>query len=162
MAKPKDKAAKKEKKEKKAAKKAAKTSKAWPKPVTENSNSRSQIVKVPIDDPSSIGIQASPTFGRDDIQSVTLTSFRKVVGYDTFNSILKQDRDESKDPADYYNVTVSMMIKRNPVKNAQTKKWKDDQGKTLRQVIDKGFPYDDNFDPEEHAQVVDPKKQTLG
>jgi hypothetical protein len=27
---------------------------------------------------------------------------------------LKKDRHETKDPADYYNVTVSMMIKRNP------------------------------------------------
>jgi hypothetical protein len=38
-----------------------------------------------------------------------------LVGYDTFNSILKQDRDEKKDPSDYYNVTVSMMIKRDQV-----------------------------------------------
>jgi hypothetical protein len=30
--------------------------KAWPKPVVENAGSRSQIVKVPIDDPNSIGI----------------------------------------------------------------------------------------------------------
>jgi|TARA_B100000780_G_C21050201_1_gene421726 hypothetical protein len=50
----------------------------------------------------------------DDIQSVTLKAFRKVIGYDTFDSILKKERNEKKDPADYYNVTVSMMIKRNP------------------------------------------------
>jgi hypothetical protein len=33
---------------------------------------------------------------------------------DTFNSILKKDRDETKDPADYYNVTVNMLVKREP------------------------------------------------
>jgi hypothetical protein len=48
------------------------------------------------------------------VLSVTLKSFRKVVGYDTFNSILKGSRDERKDPADYYNITVSMMVRRNP------------------------------------------------
>jgi len=35
-----------------------------------------------------------------------------VVGYDTFNSILKGDRDETKDPNDHYNVTVSLMVTR--------------------------------------------------
>jgi hypothetical protein len=57
-----------------------------------------------------IGVKVSPTFSQDNIHSVTLKSFRKVVGYDTFNSILKKERDEKKDPSDYYNVTVSMMI----------------------------------------------------
>jgi myo-inositol catabolism protein IolC len=75
---------------------------------------RSQITNVPIDEVQAIGVKVSPTYHADDIQSVTLKSFRKVVGYDTFNSILKGDRDEKKDPADYYNVTVSMMIKRSP------------------------------------------------
>jgi len=75
---------------------------------------RSQITNVPIDEVQAIGVKVSPTYLADDIQSVTLKSFRKVVGYDTFNSILKGDRDEKKDPADYYNVTVSMMIKRSP------------------------------------------------
>lgn len=55
-----------------------------------------------------------------------------------------------------------MMIKRNPIKSANTPAWKDEDGKTLGQVIDKGFPYDNNFDPEERAVLVDPKKQTLG
>jgi len=79
----------------------------------------------------------------DDIQSVTLKSFRKVIGYDTFESILKKDRSEKKDPADYYNVTVSMMIKRNPATKATFDKYTSADGKTLGQVIDKGFPYDD-------------------
>jgi len=79
----------------------------------------------------------------DDIQSVTLKSFRKVIGYDTFESILKKERSEKKDPADYYNVTVSMMIKRNPATKATFDKYTSADGKTLGQVIDKGFPYDD-------------------
>lgn len=45
---------------------------------------------------------------------MTLKSFRKIVGYDTFDAIRKADRDEKKDPADYYNITVSMMVKRTP------------------------------------------------
>ena len=75
---------------------------------------RSQVVKVPIDEVEAIGAKLAPTYALDDIQSVTLKSFRKVIGYDTFNSILKKDRHETKDPADYYNVTVSFMVKRNP------------------------------------------------
>ena len=75
-------------------------------------DSKSQITQVPVDEVDAIGVKVSPTFSRDTIQSVTLKSFRKVVGYDTFNSILKKDRSEAKDQSDYYNVTVSMMVKR--------------------------------------------------
>jgi hypothetical protein len=71
-------------------------------------------VNVPIDDVKAITLKVSPTFERDQVESVTLKAFRKVVGYDTFNSILKEDRDESGDPADHYNITVSMMVKRLP------------------------------------------------
>ena len=71
-----------------------------------------------------------------------MKAFRKVIGYDTFNSILKKDRAEQKDPADYYNVTVSMMIKRNP-KNIKTFDTAKIDGKDLSKVIDKGFPYDE-------------------
>ena len=106
-------------------------------------DARSQIAQVPIDEVDAIGIKVSPTFGQDDIQSVTLKSFRKVIGYDTFESILKEERNEKKDPADYYNVTVSMMIKRNPAMKATFDKFMTSEGKTLGQVIDKGFPYDD-------------------
>ena len=106
-------------------------------------DARSQIAQVPIDEVDAIGIKVSPTFGQDDIQSVTLKSFRKVIGYDTFESILKEERNEKKDPADYYNVTVSMMIKRNPAMKATFDKFMTPDGKTLGQVIDKGFPYDD-------------------
>ena len=103
------------------------------------------MVKVPIDEVKDIGVKLEPTRDQDTVQSVTLKSFRKVIGYDTFNAILKKDRDETKDPADYYNVTVSMMIKRNPHPDSVKKNgvWKSDNGKTLSQVIDKGFPYDD-------------------
>jgi hypothetical protein len=59
-------------------------------------------------------LKIAPTYKLDQVESVTLKSFRKVVGYDTFNSILKADRDEKKDPSDYYNITVSMMVKRVP------------------------------------------------
>jgi hypothetical protein len=67
----------------------------------------------------------------DDIQSVTLKAFRKVIGYDTFDSILKKERSEQKDPADYYNVTVSMMIKRNPAQQGVFEKYTNADGKTL-------------------------------
>jgi len=110
-----------------------------------NIDKRSQLVQVPIDEVEAIGLKVSPTYKFDDVLSVTLKSFRKIVGFDTFDSILKQERSESKDPADYYNVTVSMMIKRNPeeVKKAvQPEKF--EGGKTLSKVIDKGFPYDDS------------------
>jgi len=99
-----------------------------------------------------IGVKMAPTFNRDDLLSVTLKSFRKVVGYDTFESILKESRDEKKDPADYYNVTVSMMLRRNPEAAAAVKNDVFEGGKSLRQVIDKGFPYDDgDISTEEHA-----------
>jgi hypothetical protein len=101
---------------------------------------RSSVAQVPIDETDAIGVKISPTFGQDNIQSVTLKSFRKVVGYDTFNSILKKDRDEKKDPSDYYNVTVSLMVQRKP-KSVAVAKSKD--AKTLAEVLDKGFPYDD-------------------
>lgn len=103
----------------------------------------SQVVMIPIDEVQAIGVKTAPTYSLDEIKSVTLKAFRKVVGYDTFDSILKKDRNEKKDPADYYNVTVSMMIKRNPATQSTYQKDTFEGGKTLGQVIDKGFPYDD-------------------
>jgi len=79
-------------------------------------DARSQVVQVPIDEIQAVGLKITPTFNLDDVQSVTLKSFRKVVGYDTFDSILKKDRSEKKDPSDYYNITVSMMVRRKPEK----------------------------------------------
>lgn len=70
---------------------------------------------VPIDNPLPIALLVAPTSSAQDVvESVTLKSFRKVIGYDTFNSILKKSRDEMKDPADHYNVTVSLMVRREP------------------------------------------------
>jgi len=43
-----------------------------------------------------------------------LSSFRKVIGYDTFDSIRKGNRDETKNPDDYYNITYNILVKRNP------------------------------------------------
>ena len=104
----------------------------------------SQNVDVPIDEVKAINLKVSPTYALDRVESVTLKSFRKVVGYDTFNSILKKDRDEKKDIADYYNVTVSLMVKRVPeATHAAPLKDPYDGSKSLSQTLDKGFPYDD-------------------
>ena len=77
--------------------------------------SHSQTVSVPIDEKRALTLKVSPTYTLDEVNSVTLKSFRKIVGYDTFESIRKKNRNESKDTSDYYNVTVSMMIRRRPV-----------------------------------------------
>ena len=126
-----------------------------------NADKRSQLVQVPIDEVQAIGIKASPTYDLDDIQSVTLKAFRKVIGYDTFDSILKKDRHETKDPADYYNVTVSMMIKRNP-KETKTFDPATIEGKPLNKALDKGFPYDDSdIDVSERAHHAAFAHQTV-
>ena len=104
----------------------------------------SQNVDVPIDEVKAITLHVSPTYDLDHVESVTLKSFRKIVGYDTFNSIRKGDRDEKKDTSDYYNVTVSMMIRRIPEDVAHppvTDPY--NGGVPLAQTLDKGFPYDD-------------------
>ena len=99
---------------------------------------------MPIDEVRAVTLKVSPTWALDRVESVTLKSFRKVVGYDTFNSILKKDREEKKDPADYYNITVSMMVKRLPeATSAPPLRDPYDGTKTLAQTLDKGFPYDD-------------------
>ena len=73
-----------------------------------------------------------------------MKSFRKVVGYDTFNSILKKDRDEKKDPSDYYNVTISLMVKRTPEITAAAPLKDPYNGESsFSSTLDKGFPYDD-------------------
>lgn len=103
-------------------------------------------VIIPIDEVKAITLKVSPTFARDHVESVTLKSFRKVIGYDTFNSILKKDRDEIKDPTDHYNITVSMMVQRVPEAQSSAPTldvYGPEQDKRLSQIIDKGFPYDD-------------------
>jgi len=83
-------------------------------------------------------LKVSPTYVRDKVESVTLKSFRKIVGYDTFNSILKGNRDEKKDMTDHYNITLSLMLQRVPEEEKTYAPMKD-----FAQSLDRGFPYDD-------------------
>jgi len=108
-------------------------------------DAKSQFLTVPIDELNAIGLTVSPTYGLDTVNSVTLKSFRKIIGYDTFDSILKKNRNESKDLNDYYNVTVSMMIQRTPESKIDYNDIKMEDGKTLAASLDKGFPYDDAY-----------------
>jgi len=111
---------------------------------TAENDKYAQSFDVPIDEVRAINLKVSPTWKLDQVQSVTLKSFRKVIGYDTFNSILKKDRHEAKDPADYYNITVSMMVKRVPDEKSKGPAKDPYDGKaSLSQTLDKGFPYDD-------------------
>ena len=106
----------------------------------------SQTVSVPIDEKRALTVKVSPTYALDEINSVTLKSFRKIVGYDTFESIRRKNRNESKDTSDYYNVTVSMMVKRRPAEVAAAPArdpYAPDGAPALAATLDKGFPYDD-------------------
>jgi len=108
--------------------------------------SHSQIVNVPIDEKRALTLKVSPTYTLDEVNSVTLKSFRKIVGYDTFDSIRRKDRNETKDTSDYYNVTVSMMIRRRPAEAAAAPArdpYAPDGSPNLAATLDKGFPYDD-------------------
>ena len=112
----------------------------------ESVEARSQTVSVPIDEKRALTLKVSPTYDLDNVQSVTLKSFRKIVGYDTFESIRRKNRSEAKDTSDYYNVTVSMMIRRKPVEAApapQRDPYAPDGASSLASTLDKGFPYDD-------------------
>ena len=108
--------------------------------------SHSQLVSVPIDEKRALSLKVAPTYTLDSVNSVTLKSFRKIVGYDTFESIRKKNRSEAKDTSDYYNVTVSMMIRRKPVEAAAAPArdpYAPDGAPSLAATLDKGFPYDD-------------------
>ena len=105
-----------------------------------------QLVSVPIDEKRALALKVSPTYVLDSIESVTLKSFRKIVGYDTFESIRKKDRDERKDISDYYNVTTSMLIRRKPEETAPPPMrdvYNPEQSTNFAATLDKGFPYDD-------------------
>ena len=105
-----------------------------------------QLVSVPIDEKRALTLKVSPTYSLDTVNSVTLKAFRKIVGYDTFESIRKKDRGEIKDPSDYYNVTVSMMVQRKPLELAPAPArdpYNPDGAPGLASTLDKGFPYDD-------------------
>merc|ERR1712022_52926 len=108
--------------------------------------SHSQLVSVPIDEKRALTLKVSPTYTLDIVNSVTLKAFRKIVGYNTFEAIRKSDRNEIKDPSDYYNVTVSMMIRRSPAEAAAAPArdpYAPDGAPSLAATLDKGFPYDD-------------------
>ena len=108
--------------------------------------SHTQLVTVPIDEKRALTLKVSPTYVLDEVQSVTLKSFRKIVGYDTFESIRKKDRDERKDISDYYNVTTSMLIRRKPEETAPPPMrdvYNPEQSTNFAATLDKGFPYDD-------------------
>ena len=109
-------------------------------------DTHSQLVHIPIDEKRDLTLKVSPTYELDNVNSVTLKSFRKIVGYDTFESIRKKGRNESKDICDYYNVTVSMMIKRKPSEVAPAPPrdpYNPEGSASLAATLDKGFPYDD-------------------
>ena len=108
--------------------------------------SHSQTVTVPIDEKRALTVKVQPTFVLDEINSVTLKSFRKIVGYDTFESIRRKNRNESKDTSDFYNVTVSMIVRRRPADAASAPArdpYAPDGVPALAATLDKGFPYDD-------------------
>merc|ERR1719503_282642 len=109
-------------------------------------DTHSQLVSVPIDEKRALTLKVSPTYTLDIVNSVTLKAFRKIVGYDTFESIRKKDRNEIKDPSDYYNITVSMMVQRKPLELAPAPlrdPYAPDGVASLASTLDKGFPYDD-------------------
>merc|ERR1712188_290797 len=60
----------------------------------EINEAHSQLVSVPIDEKRALTLKVSPTYTLDVVNSVTLKAFRKIVGYDTFESIRKKDRNE--------------------------------------------------------------------
>ena len=106
----------------------------------------SKTVSVPIDEKRALTLKVSPTYVLDEVNSVTLKAFRKIVGYDTFESIRKKDRNEIKDISDYYNVTVSMLIKRKPTALASAPPvdpYNPSGTGGLASTLEKGFPYDD-------------------
>lgn len=117
------------------------------------------LVHAPIDEVNPLSVKLGPTFDRDTIMSARVGAFRKVVGYDTFDAILKQNRDEIKDPNDYYNVTVNMMIKRSPLAGPGKVLDQWNGGEYIAPKLDKGFPYDDG-DNTISDKVKGPAKST--
>lgn len=75
----------------------------------------SQKFFVPVDDKRPLKVKIQPTYILDMIQSINLKSFRKVIGYDTFESIRRNKRSEAKDSSDYYNVTVNFIVRRKSI-----------------------------------------------
>ena len=111
----------------------------------ETVSKRSTSLIVPIDEKATMKILLSPEYELDKIESATLKAFRKIVGYDTFESIRKTRLNTKRDPEDYYNVTMSMLISRRPadLAPAPARDIYNPEGKSLTSRLDKGFPYDD-------------------
>ena len=69
-------------------------------------------VAVPIDDNDAMTLKFSPSYVLDTVESITLKSFRKMIGYDTFESIRVSHRKLKKDTSDYYNITMNILTRR--------------------------------------------------
>lgn len=69
-------------------------------------------VSVPVDEYEAVTLKFAPTYILDTVESITLKSFRKINGYDTFESIRTLQRTKKKDTSDYYNITVNVMTRR--------------------------------------------------
>ena len=69
-------------------------------------------VTVPIDEFEPVTLKFAPSYILDTVESITLKSFRKITGYDTFESIRTLKRTAKKDTSDYYNITVNVMARR--------------------------------------------------
>jgi hypothetical protein len=107
-------------------------------------------IAVPIDEIEPMNLKFAPSYILDTIESISLKSMRKLVGYDTFESIRTFKRLAKKDTSDYYNITVNVMARRKS--SDQCKNAEEAANKTassviashaLGGIIDKGFPYDD-------------------
>lgn len=107
--------------------------------------SHSQKFAVPVDDWKPLKIKIQPTYSLDMMQSISLKSFRKIIGYDTFDSIRRKHRTEVKDSSDYYNVTVSFLVRRKNIDSiiAECSHHQRNVTDKIAPKADKGFPYDD-------------------
>lgn len=107
-----------------------------------------KAVDVPIDDNEAMTLKVSPSYVLDTVESITLRSFRKIVGYDTFESIRVSKRSKKKDTSEYYNITMNILTRRKSMGQCKGKADKEKEIKLggpgkIGSSLDKGFPYDD-------------------
>jgi hypothetical protein len=93
-------------------------------------------------------LKISPSYVLDTVESITLKSFRKVVGYDTFESIRVSKRKQKKDTSEYYNITMNILTRRKSMDQCKGKAAKEKEIKLggpgkISGSLDKGFPYDE-------------------